>query len=78
MKHSLNHILVILSYSSLIAQNIALQKSTSASSVRDNNLASYAVDGDQSTRWESNWSDPQFLTVDLATIYSINRIDIDW
>ena len=78
MKHSLNHILVILSYSSLIAQNIALQKSTSASSVRDNNLASYAVDGDQSTRWESNWSDPQFLTVDLATIYSINRIEIDW
>jgi len=78
MKHWLNYILVILTSSSLLAQNIALHKSTSASSVRDNNLASYAVDGDQSTRWESNWSDPQFLTVDLATIYSINRVEIDW
>ena len=78
MKHWLNYILVILTSSSLLAQNIALQKSTSASSVRENNLASYAVDGDQSTLWESNWSDPQFLTVDLATIYSINRVEIDW
>lgn len=78
MKYWLNYILVILTSSSLLAQNIALQKYTSASSVRDNNLASYAVDGDQSTRWESNWSDPQFLTVDLATIYSINRVEIDW
>ena len=78
MKTTLIYILLLLSVTSLFAQNIALQKATTTSSVRDNNQGAFAVDGNQSTRWESDFSDPQFIIVDLATTYALNRIEIDW
>ncbi len=70
--------LLLLSFTSLFAQNIALQKSITTSSIRDNNQGAFAVDGNQSTRWESDFSDPQFIIVDLATTYALNRVEIDW
>ena len=78
MKTSFNYILAILFSTSLSAQNLALQKSTSASSVRDDNQSSFAVDGNQSTRWESDFSDPQFIIVDLANTFKLNRVEIYW
>ncbi len=78
MKTTPIYILLLLSVTSLFAQNIALQKATTTSSVRDNNQGAFAVDGNQSTRWESDFSDPQFIIVDLATTYALNRIEIDW
>lgn len=78
MKTSFNYILTILFSTSLSAQNLALQKSTSASSVRDDNQSSFAVDGNQSTRWESDFSDPQFIIVDLANTFKLNRVEIYW
>jgi beta-glucanase (GH16 family) len=36
------------------------------------------VDGNQFTRWESDWSDPQFLLVDLGSTYTLKRVEIDW
>jgi beta-glucanase (GH16 family) len=78
MKTNPIYYLLLLSFTSLIAQNIALQKSITTSSVRDNNQGAFAVDGNQSTRWESDFSDPQFIIVDLATTYALNRVEIDW
>jgi beta-glucanase (GH16 family) len=69
---------LLLSFTSLFAQNIALQKSITTSSIRDNNQGAFAVDGNQSSRWESDFSDPQFIIVDLATTYALNRVEIDW
>ncbi len=72
------YILLLLSFTSLFAQNIALQESITTSSVRSNNQGAFAVDGNQSTRWESDFLDPQFITVVLATTYALNRVEIDW
>ncbi len=78
MKRNPIYFLLLLSFTSLFAQNIALQKSTTTSSVRGNNQGAFAVDGNQSTRWESDFLDPQFIIVDLATTYALNRVEIDW
>jgi beta-glucanase (GH16 family) len=78
MKTTLNYVLLLLSVTSLYAQNIALQKPTTTSSVRANNQGAFAVDGNQFTRWESDWSDPQFLLVDLGSTYTLKRVEIDW
>ena len=78
MKTYSTYCLLLLSFTSLFAQNIALQKSITTSSIRDNNQGAFAVDGNQSSRWESDFSDPQFIIVDLATTYALNRVEIDW
>jgi hypothetical protein len=38
----------------------------------------FAVDGDPSTRWSSEFSDPQWIYVDLGTRYQINRVKLTW
>ena len=78
MKINPIYTLLLLSFTSLFAQNIALQQSTTTSSARGNNQGAYAVDGNQSTRWESDFSDPQFIIVDLSTTYALNKVEIDW
>ena len=78
MKTKAIYFLFFLSFSSLFAQNLALQKTTTTSSVRGNNQGAFAVDGNQSTRWESDFSDPQFILVDLGSTYTLNRVEIDW
>lgn len=62
------------------AENIALNKSVTVSSIEDNTLTGpNAVDGNGSTRWASAEAiDPQWITVDLGNTYSINRIKINW
>ena len=78
MKTNPIYVLLLLSFTSLFAQNIALQKSITTSSVKGNNQGAFAVDGNQSTRWESDFLDPQFIIVDLATTYALNKVEIDW
>ncbi|UTF59468.1 discoidin domain-containing protein [Gilvimarinus sp. DA14] len=58
--------------------NVALGGVASASSEVAGNLAAYAIDGDPSTRWESDASDPQSLTVELAEAVTIGSISIVW
>ncbi len=53
-------------------------KTTTASSVNAGNLAANAVDGDTTTRWESAWSDPQWLQVDLGASATISQVVIQW
>ncbi|ALO06608.1 Secreted protein [Streptomyces venezuelae] len=63
--------------------NIALNRPTSASSAQ----ASYgdcpcpatnATDGNTSTRWASDWSDPQWIQVDLGSAKPIRTLQLVW
>jgi hypothetical protein len=62
------------------AENIALNKSVTVSSIENNTLTGpNAVDGNSSTRWASaEGIDPQWIMVDLGNTYAINRIKINW
>src|SRR5262245_26930033 len=37
-----------------------------------------AVDGKPDTRWSSQWSDPQWITVDLGQNLEISRVSLNW
>jgi hypothetical protein len=39
---------------------------------------SNATDGDVDTRWASDWSDPQWLQVDLGSVTSFDRVQLVW
>jgi hypothetical protein len=60
--------------------NLAYGHSASASSTQL--LTSYtpakAVDGNDSTRWSSNWSDNQWITVDLGSTQTFDRVLLHW
>jgi hypothetical protein len=59
--------------------NLALGMPVVVSSVDSpEDLASYAVDGDTSSRWSSWYSDPQWIYVDLAATYTIDRVVLNW
>ncbi len=58
--------------------SLATGKPTAASSVKHGNLARYATDGDPSTRWESQWADPQWIAVDLQKAQSVQRVTLNW
>ena len=60
--------------------NLALGKRAFASSLQkgENVKAEYAVDGDPSTRWGSDFADDQWLAVDLGTPQRIGRVHINW
>ena len=53
-------------------------KTATASSVNAGNPAANAVDGNTGTRWESAWSDPQWLQVDLGATDSISQVVLQW
>jgi hypothetical protein len=40
--------------------------------------AAYAVDGDPGTRWSSEFSDPQWLMVDLGTVQVVTQVELAW
>lgn len=61
--------------------NLALGKPVTASSIEKNNASlapSYAVDGDAGTRWSSEFSDHQWITVDLEAPYQLTGINLHW
>ncbi len=60
-------------------KNLALEKTATASSVEsDDYAASKAVDGKADTRWSSEFSDDQWLQIDLGTPQKIEKITIVW
>ena len=63
------------SYRDYIAQGGV---SATASSVKYSNVAGNVIDSDIGSRWESNWSDPQNLTIDLVSSKKIKEVDIVW
>ncbi|GGZ45237.1 hypothetical protein GCM10010344_08450 [Streptomyces bluensis] len=62
--------------------NLAKGRSATASSSESNPFTSYApgraVDGDTGTRWASDWSDDQWLRVDLGSTRTVQRVTLDW
>ena len=64
---------------SLVAQNLAFQKTVTVSSSESSALLGpRAVDGNTTTRWASDRSDPQWFSVDLNANFNINRVVIHW
>ncbi|PAZ13688.1 hypothetical protein CLM62_23480 [Streptomyces sp. SA15] len=64
------------------AANLAEGASAAASSAESNPFTSYApgraVDGDADTRWASDWSDDQWLRIDLGSTHLVRRVTLDW
>ncbi|MFF5160162.1 discoidin domain-containing protein [Streptomyces sp. NPDC000348] len=64
------------------AVNLADGASATASSTEWNPFTSYApgraVDGDRGTRWASDWSDGQWLGIDLGATHRVGRVTLDW
>ncbi|MFS0693446.1 discoidin domain-containing protein [Streptomyces nitrosporeus] len=63
--------------------NLALNRPTTASSAQASYgdcpcPASRATDGDTGTRWASDWSDPQWIQVDLGQARSIRTLQLVW
>lgn len=59
--------------------NLAQGKPTTASSAESAEFpASNATDGDITTRWSSQFSDPQWLQVDLGQTHTINHATVIW
>lgn len=59
--------------------NIALGKPAVASTTETTALiAGNAVDGNGTTRWSSQFADPQWIYVNLGKTYSINRVTLIW
>ncbi|GAB4085817.1 hypothetical protein GCM10028784_24470 [Myceligenerans cantabricum] len=50
----------------------------SSSENPDYTPAAAAFDGDPGTRWSSEFSDPQWLQVDLGHVADLDRVELDW
>ncbi len=66
-----------------VGPNLALRKRVTASSVEDAGtptarLASYAVDGDATTRWGSDFTNNEWLSVDLQAAYDLTQVVLRW
>jgi len=62
-----------------LKNEVAFNKSATSSSVEDLTLIPQnAVDGNLSTRWASEFSDPQWICIDLDRNYTINKIKLIW
>ncbi|MGO4547103.1 discoidin domain-containing protein [Paenibacillus sp. 2TAB23] len=63
----------------LAATNLALGKSVTASSTESSSYpASYAVDGNPSTRWSSSYTDQQNFIIDLGSVQSVSSVVLKW
>ncbi len=51
---------------------------TASSTENSTNVAANAIDGNTSTRWASQASDPQQITVDLGEAHTLTRIKLVW
>jgi hypothetical protein len=59
--------------------NIALNKYSVCSSLENSSFSSAAAfDGDLTTRWSSQFSDPQYIYVDLGQQYYICQVVLQW
>lgn len=62
----------------LKATNAAFNHTAVASSVEGPFTAANAFDGNLNTRWSSNFSDPQWITVDLGMLSTVDSVVLYW
>lgn len=59
--------------------DLALHADADASSADgDDRAAGNATDGDLATRWSSAYADDQWISVDLGSVQSFDRVDVVW
>lgn len=58
--------------------NLALGKNGRTSSYLGGNIPMAAFDGNEGTRWESEFSDPQWIYVDLENNYWVKGVKLNW
>lgn len=58
--------------------NLAAGRPVTASSSQLGNPVARAVDGDRGTRWASDWSDGQWIRVDLGSVRPVGRAVLHW
>ena len=59
--------------------DLALNKPVTVSSVEKAGLeGKYAVDGHLNTRWSSQFSDPQYIIIDLQSVQNFNEVTLNW
>jgi F5/8 type C domain-containing protein len=59
--------------------NLRVNPKVSASSYeKDEYLPKYAIDGNSQTRWASEFSEPEWITVDLCEMQTIDRVELNW
>ncbi|WP_310604709.1 galactose-binding domain-containing protein [Anaerosporobacter sp.] len=61
-----------------VTTNLAVGKTAVASSTLGNNNADMAIDENANTRWESEYSDAQWIYVDLGKAYSVTGVNLVW
>ena len=77
--NTLSHTVDVLDPDSEIVPNLCYLKPATATSQESENLgASRAVDGDFSTRWSSDFYDPQTISVDLLNVYNLETVVLAW
>ncbi|MCP2265497.1 discoidin domain-containing protein [Promicromonospora thailandica] len=60
-------------------ESLALGRPVTTSSIDDPaRTGEMAVDGNAGTRWGSQWSEPEWIAVDLGAEYDLSRVVIDW
>jgi len=64
-------------YAGLVG-NLALTKPAVASTSYTGLPASNATDGNMSTRWSSQYSDSEWIYVDLGSVYTIRQVVLRW
>jgi hypothetical protein len=64
---------------SAASTNLALNRPATSSSNETSGLTpNLAVDGNAGTRWSSQYSDPQWIRVDLGSTRNISRVRLNW
>jgi len=58
--------------------NLALNKTATSSSNLGGSTAGAAFDGNTATRWESEFSDPQWIYVDLGENKTVGGVKLNW
>jgi len=65
--------------SSAPGTDLALNKTATASSIdNSSNQPPNAVDGNDKTRWSSNYTDDQWITVDLGSVVAFDQVKLLW
>ncbi len=65
-------------YAPVVAPNLARGQRATASTSYPGLPASHATDGNTASRWSSEFSDSQWIYVDLGAVYTIDRVVLRW
>jgi hypothetical protein len=62
----------------LVETLLPASDAVASSSQSDAFPASFVIDGDSTTRWSSEFSDPQWIYVDLGKVQQLSRVILNW